>query len=214
MLVGISIALLRAADASPSGVAGVYRLGDWPAPFAIVFVVDRLATIMLLLTSVLAAAAVVFSLARWHRVGVLFHPLFQFLLMGINGAFLTGDLFNLFVFFEVLLAASYGLALHGSGSARVMAGLHYIVVNLVASLLFLIGVSLIYGVAGTLNMADLAARVPAIRAEDRALLETGAGILGTAFLVKAGMWPCASGSPAPMPPHHLRWHRSSRSSRR
>ena len=74
--------------------------------------------------------------------------------MGINGAFLTGDLFNLFVFFEVLLAASYGLALHGAGSARVMAGLHYIVVNLAASLLFLIGVSLLYGVAGTLNMSE------------------------------------------------------------
>jgi multicomponent K+:H+ antiporter subunit D len=188
VLVGISIALLRAADVAPSGVAGVYRLGDWPAPFAIVLVADRLATLMLLLTSLLAAAAVVFSLARWHRVGVLFHPLFQFLLMGINGAFLTGDLFNLFVFFEVLLAASYGLTLHGSGSARVMAGLHYIVVNLAASMLFLIGVSLIYGVAGTLNMADLAVRIPAIR-EDRALLEAGAGILGIAFLVKAGMWP-------------------------
>jgi multicomponent K+:H+ antiporter subunit D len=131
----------------------------------------------------------VFSLARWHRVGVLFHPLFQFLLMGVNGAFLTGDLFNLFVFFEVLLAASYGLALHGSGSVRVKAGLHYIVVNLVASLLFLIGVSLLYGVSGTLNMADLAARIPAIRAEDRGLLEAGAGILAIAFLVKAGMWP-------------------------
>jgi multicomponent K+:H+ antiporter subunit D len=188
-LVAISIALLRAAEAVPTRVAGVYRLGDWPAPFAIVLVVDRLAAIMLLLTSILAAAAVVFSLARWHRVGVLFHPLFQFLLMGINGAFLAGDLFNLFVFFEVLLAASYGLALHGSGSARVMAGLHYIVVNLVASLFFLIGISLIYGVAGTLNMADLAARMPAIRTEDRALLEAGAGILGIAFLVKAGMWP-------------------------
>ena len=116
-LVAIAIALLRAADAAPTGVAGVYRLGDWPAPFAIVLVVDRLAAVMLLLTSLLAAAAVVFSLARWHRAGVLFHPLFQFLLMGINGAFLTGDLFNLFVFFEVLLAASYGMALHGSGSA-------------------------------------------------------------------------------------------------
>jgi multicomponent K+:H+ antiporter subunit D len=188
-LVAISIVLLRAADAAPSGVAGVYRLGDWPAPFGIVLVVDRLATLMLLLTSLLAAAAVLFSLARWHRVGVLFHPLFQFLLMGINGAFLTGDLFNLFVFFEVLLAASYGLALHGSGSPRVMAGLHYIVVNLAASLLFLIGVSLIYGISGTLNMADLAGRIPAIRAENRALLEAGAGILGIAFLVKAGMWP-------------------------
>jgi multicomponent K+:H+ antiporter subunit D len=167
----------------------VYRLSAWPAPFAIVLVADRLASVMLLLTSLLAVAAAVFSLARWHRVGVLFHPLFQFLLMGINGAFLTGDLFNLFVFFEVLLAASYGLALHGSGSLRVTAGLHYIVVNLTASLFFLIGVSLIYGVAGTLNMADLAARIPMIRAEDRALLEAGAGILAIAFLVKAGMWP-------------------------
>jgi multicomponent K+:H+ antiporter subunit D len=195
-LVVIATALLRAADAAPTGVAGVYRLGDWPAPFAIVLVVDRLAAVMLLLTSLLAAAAVVFSLARWHRAGVLFHPLFQFLLMGINGAFLTGDLFNLFVFFEVLLAASYGLALHGSGPGRVTAGLHYIVVNLAASLLLLIGVSLIYGVSGTLNMADLAARIPAMRTEDRALLEAGAGILGVAFLVKAGMWPLCFWLPA------------------
>jgi len=122
-------------------------------------------------------------------VGTYFHALFQFQLMGIDGAFLTGDLFNLFVFFEILLAASYGLALHGSGSARVTRGMHYIVVNLVASLLFLIGVGLIYGIAGTLNMADLAARIPAIRAEDRPLLEVGAGILGIAFLAKAAMWP-------------------------
>ena len=190
-LVGIAIALLAMSDAaSTAGVRrGVYRLGDWPAPFGIVLVVDRLSALMLLLTSILASAAVVFSLARWHRAGAHFHSLFQFLLMGLNGAFLTGDLFNLFVFFELLLAASYGLALHGSGAARVKAGLHYIVVNLAASLLFLIGVSLIYGVSGTLNMADLAARIPDIAAENRALLEAGAGILGVAFLLKAGMWP-------------------------
>ena len=191
-LVGIAIALLvtsdAASDSSASGIS-VYRLGDWPAPFGIVFVVDRLSALMLLLTSILGSAAVVFSLARWHRTGAHFHSLFQFLLMGINGALLTGDLFNLFVFFELLLAASYGLALHGSGAARVKAGLHYIVINLVASLLFLIGVSLIYGVAGTLNMADLAARIPDITAQNRSLLEMGAGILGIAFLVKAGMWP-------------------------
>src|SRR6185312_15111460 len=102
-------------------------------------------------TSLLALASLVFALARWHKAGAHFHSLFQFLLMGVNGAFLTGDLFNLFVFFEVLLAASYGLALHGSGPARVKAGLHYIVMNLAASLLFLIGVSLIYAVSGTLN---------------------------------------------------------------
>src|SRR5689334_11414048 len=188
-LLCVSLALIRNVDASPAGVTGVYRLGDWPAPFAIVLVVDRLAALMVLLTSLLAIAAVVFSLARWHRVGVLFHPLFQFLLMGVNGAFLTGDLFNLFVFFEVLLAASYGLALHGSGAARVTAGMHYIVVNLAASLLFLVGVSLIYGIAGTLNMADLALRLPQVPAADRALFEIGAAAMGIAFLVKAGMWP-------------------------
>ena len=95
-------------------------------PFGIVLVVDRLSALMLLLTSILASAAVVFSLARWHRAGAHFHSLFQFLLMGLNGAFLTGDLFNLFVFFELLLAASYGLALHGSGASRVQgrAALH------------------------------------------------------------------------------------------
>ena len=191
-LIAIAIALLVISDQTWAGAtsrAGVYRLGDWPPPFGIVLVVDRLSALMLLLTSILGSAAVVFSLARWQRAGGHFHSLFQFLLMGVNGAFLTGDLFNLFVFFELLLAASYGLALHGSGAGRVKAGLHYIVVNLAASLLFLIGVSLIYGVSGTLNMADLAVRIPEIAAENRALLEAGAGILGTAFLLKAGMWP-------------------------
>jgi multicomponent K+:H+ antiporter subunit D len=196
-LVGTALALLVMADApAPEPQIGVYRLGGWPAPFAIVLVVDRLAAMMLLLTSILGSAAVVFALARWHRVGSYFHALFQFLLMGVNGAFLTGDLFNLFVFFELLLAASYGLALHGSGIGRVRAGLHYIVVNLAASLLFLIGVSLIYGVSGTLNMADLAQRIADIPAENRALLEAGAGILGIAFLVKAGMWPLCFWLPA------------------
>lgn len=186
-LMGVAIALLRMADAPAS--TEVYWLGNWPAPFGIVLVGDRLAALMLVLTSVLALATVIFSLARWHRTGAHFHSLFQFLLMGLNGAFLTGDLFNLFVFFELLLAASYGLLLHGSGIARVQAGLHYIAVNLAASLLFLIGVSLIYGVTGTLNMADLATRIPLVPASDRMLLEAGAGVLGIAFLVKAGMWP-------------------------
>lgn len=166
-----------------------YRLGDWAPPFGIVLVLDRLSALMLVLASMLAAAALVFSLARWHKAGPHFHTLFQFLLMGVNGAFLTGDLFNLFVFFEVLLAASYGLMLHGSGTFRVRAGLHYIAINLAASLLFLIGVSLIYGVTGTLNMADLAMRIPEVAPENQALLAAGAAILGIAFLVKAGMWP-------------------------
>ncbi|WP_420132873.1 monovalent cation/H+ antiporter subunit D [Rhodopseudomonas sp.] len=189
----VALLLMHAADA-PAAAGGaapiaVYRLGNWPAPFGIVLVVDRLSALMLALTSALALASATFALARWHRGGAHFHSLFQFLLMGLNGAFLTGDLFNLFVFFELLLAASYGLVLHGSGQARVRAGLHYIAINLAASLLFLIGVSLIYAVTGTLNMADLALRIPQVPVQDRALLEAGAAILGVAFMVKAGMWP-------------------------
>lgn len=192
-LLALAVTLLLLADQALPGADAVtvrsYRLGDWPARFGIVLVLDRLSALMLMLTALLGLAALVFSLARWHRAGPYFHPLFQFQLMGLNGAFLTGDLFNLFVFFEVMLAASYGLALHGSGIARIKAGVHYIAVNLSASLLFLIGVSMIYGIAGTLNMADLAGRIAALPAGDRALLEAGAGILGVAFLIKAGMWP-------------------------
>lgn len=192
LLLVTAVALIRLADGVPGGSAALsssYAVANWPAPFAIVLVLDRLSALMLVLTAVLAVAALVFSTARWDRAGPHFHTLLQFLLMGLGGAFLTGDLFNLFVFFEVTLAASYGLLLHGSGAFRVRAGLHYIAINLAASLLFLIGVSLIYGTAGTLNMADLAVRLPNVPAEDQALLRAGVAILGTAFLVKAGLWP-------------------------
>ncbi|TWG98304.1 multisubunit potassium/proton antiporter PhaD subunit [Mesorhizobium sp. J18] len=187
-LLAVSIALLRISHYGDGRVA-VYLLGNWPPPIAINLVVDRLSAIMLVLTAVLAIPALLFSIARWHGAGPHFHTLFLFLLMGLNGAFLTGDLFNLFVFFEVMLAASYGLMLHGSGPFRVRAGLHYIAINLAASLLFLIGVALIYGVTGTLNMADLAIRIPQVGEDSRMMLEAGAGILGVAFLVKAGLWP-------------------------
>jgi multicomponent K+:H+ antiporter subunit D len=198
-LMAIAMILLRAADMSAadgSARASVYLLANWPAPFGIVLVLDRLSALMLMLTAVLGLSSLVFALARWHTSGPHFHTLFQLLLMGLIGAFLTGDLFNLFVFFEVLLAASYGLVLYGSGSLRVRAGLHYIAINLAASSLFLIGVALIYGVTGTLNMADLAGRIAAVAPEDRMLLEAGAAILGIAFLVKAGMWPLGVWLPA------------------
>lgn len=187
-LAAVAISLFRLA-ADTQEFEGVYLLGNWPAPFGIVLVVDRLSALMLVLASILAIPTLVYALARWHTAGAHFHSLFQFLLMGLNGAFLTGDLFNLFVFFEVMLAASYGLLMHGSGSMRVKAGMHYIAVNLAAALCFLIGVSAIYGSAGTLNMADLAVRIGEIEGERRMLLEAGAGILGIVFLIKAGMWP-------------------------
>jgi len=144
---------------------------------------------MLVLTGVLGLTSVLYATARWHRAGVHFHPLFQLQLMGLNGAFLTGDLFNLFVFFEVMLAASYGLLLHGSGRARVQSGLHYIAINLVASAVFLIGIAMLYGVTGTLNLADMAQKLGAVPIADRGLLHAGVAILAIAFLAKAAMWP-------------------------
>ncbi len=182
----LAIALLLVRDA---GAAQAYRLGDWQAPYGIVLVADRLAAAMLVLAATLGLGALTFSFARWGRAGPRFHGLFLLLLMGVNGAFLTGDLFNLFVFFEVMLAASYGLVLHGSGRQRIQAGLGYIAVNLVASLFFLVGVSLIYGTMGTLNMADLARRLAEPAPEGRALFATGCAVLGVAFLIKASAWP-------------------------
>jgi multicomponent K+:H+ antiporter subunit D len=186
-LVVTAMLLVRSAAAS----AGVwaYRVGNWDMPFGIVLVLDRLSALMVLLAAVLAVTSVVFASAEWHRRGPHFHSLFLFLLVGLNGAFLTGDLFNLFVFLEVLLAASYGLALHGTGNRRVRAGLHYIAVNVTGASLLLIGISLLYGVTGTLNMADLAVRVPALPETERGLAHAGVAVLGVALLLKAGMWP-------------------------
>jgi len=186
----VAVALLVTADGEhwPSGI-GVYLAANWAAPFGIALVADRLAAMMLVLTATIALSVLVFSARRWDRVGVSFHSLFQFLLMGLNGAFLTHDLFNLFVFFEVMLAASYGLVLHGYNLRRIQAGMQYIAVNLVASLLFLIGVSLIYAATGTLNIADLGGRVAALGSQDTWLLQVGATVLALAFLTKGAMWP-------------------------
>lgn len=174
-------------DGSPE--AFVYQLGNWPAPFSIVLVADRLSALMVLVTAVVGTAGLIYSLSRWAILGPRFHSLLLLLLMGLSGAFLTGDLFNLYVFFEVLLAASYGLLLHSAGKRRVKAGLHYIAVNLAGSLLFLIGVGFIYALAGTLNMADLVGRLAALPAEQVPLVKAGGAVLGIAFLVKSGAWP-------------------------
>ncbi|MBZ9782707.1 monovalent cation/H+ antiporter subunit D [Pseudomonas sp. REP124] len=187
---GISVLLLQWTQTTGvPGSIGVYLPGNWQVPFGLVLVVDRLSALMLVLTGIIGVSALLFAMARWDKAGSSFHALFQIQLMGLYGAFLTADLFNLFVFFEVLLAASYGLMLHGSGRARVSSGLHYISINLLASTLFLIGAALIYGVTGTLNMADLALKIPLVAEADRGLLHAGAGILAVAFLAKAGMWP-------------------------
>jgi len=186
LLLAVAIGLYGLAQ---DGIVRPYLLGAWPAPFGIVLVLDRLSATMLLLTAVLGFAVVLYSMAGWDRRGRHFHPLFQFQLMGVNGAFLTGDLFNLFVFFEVMLISSYGLMLHGGGEKRLKGGFHYIAINLVGSTLFLFAVGVIYAVTGTLNMADLAQKASQIAPGDVALLRTGALLLLIVFALKAALAP-------------------------
>jgi multicomponent K+:H+ antiporter subunit D len=186
MLVAALVLLAASAD----GTIRTYEIGSWPAPFGIVLVVDRLSAIMLTLAAVLSLLAIVHGvLTRADRKGWHFHPLFQFQMLGLNGAFLTGDLFNLFVFFEVLLIASYGLMLHGQGPARLKAGVQYVIVNIVGSSLFLIALGLLYALTGTLNMADMGLRVAAIGPEDQGLLRVAALLLVSVFALKAALVP-------------------------
>ena len=183
----IAVALLIAATRHGPEA---YFLGDWPAPFGIVLVLDRLSALMVALLSLLALLTTLYAIGSgWDRKGAHFHPLLMFLLMGIGGAFLTGDAFNLFVFFEVLLIASYGLMIHGGGGARTRAGIQYIAFNLVGSSLFLFALALIYGVTGTLNMADLAAKLPGLPEGDTALLRTAAVMLVLVFAIKGALVP-------------------------
>ncbi|MBL9046257.1 MAG: monovalent cation/H+ antiporter subunit D [Tabrizicola sp.] len=167
-----------------------YFLGDWPAPFGIVLVLDRLSAMMLALLAGLALPVTFYAIGSgWDRKGAHFHPLLQFLLMGIAGAFLTGDAFNLFVFFEVMLIASYGLMIHGGGAARTRAGLQYVGINLLASALFLVALGLVYGISGTLNLADLAEKLPQLPDDDAALVRVAAVMLILVFSIKAALVP-------------------------
>jgi len=173
-----------------TGTIEVYELGNWPAPFGIVLVLDRLSALMVLLTAVLAGLVLLYAIGSgWDQRGNNFHPLFQFQLMGIFGAFLTGDAFNLFVFFEVLLIASYGLMIHAGGARRLKAGVQYVIYNLLGSTLFLFALGTLYAVTGTLNMADLAVRAAEIPVEDSALLRVGAMLLFLVFAIKAALLP-------------------------
>ncbi|WP_252274003.1 monovalent cation/H+ antiporter subunit D [Pseudomonas subflava] len=179
------VLLLQAGD----GQLHVYALGDWRPPFGIVLLLDRLSALLLLVAAVLGSAVALYALRGDDRLGPRFHALLQFQLLGINGSFLTGDLFNLFVFFEILLIASYALLLHGSGAERVRAGLHYVVLNLTGSALFLIALGLIYGVSGTLNMADLSARVATASGDQVPLLAAAGLLLLLVFALKAALLP-------------------------
>ncbi|MEE7546035.1 monovalent cation/H+ antiporter subunit D, partial [Xanthomonas sp. Kuri4-1] len=171
------------------GQVGVYLLGDWPSRLGIALMADRLSAWMLLTTLLLAIPCLLHACAGWDRRAPHFHALFQFQLMGLNGAFLTGDIFNLFVFFEVMLIASYGLLLSGGRGLRLRIGLHYVVFNVAASTLFLIALGLLYALLGSLNMAELAPRIAALPAQDLPLARATLGLLLLVFCSKAALLP-------------------------
>lgn len=174
---------------SMNGPAQVYVMGNWSPPFGIVMVLDRLSAMMVFMASLLGVFCLVYAIQGTDLRGKNFHALFQFQLLGINGAFLTGDMFNLFVCFEIMLLSSYGLVLHGGGGARTRAGMHYALLNLVGSSIFLIGVGILYGVLGSMNMADMAVRIASAPPENAALIRAGGLILFGVFSLKAALLP-------------------------
>lgn len=185
---GLATALCYLSYAS-TGQITIYNLSEWAAPFGIILVLDQLSALMLVLTYALAVPILWYASRQWDERGRYFHAMLHFLIMGLCGAFLTGDLFNLFVFFEILLMASYVLLLHGQGKVRFQLGIHYVTINLLASALFLIGLGMIYGSVGSLNMADVARLMPLLEPDQHKLAVAGGLMLFVVFGIKAAMLP-------------------------
>ena len=185
-LLPVAVAL---AEHAAQGEIASYALGAWPAPFGIVLQLDRLGALMLVLTALLACCCLLGTTSADARLGRYYRALVQFELMGLNGAFLAGDLFNLFVFFELLLIASYALLLHGGGRRRVRNGLHYLLLNLVGSSFFLIALGVLYGLTGTLNMVDMGERLAHLEPASLPLAQFAGATLMLVFGLKAAVFP-------------------------
>lgn len=167
----------------------VLQVGDWPAPYGISLVADHLSVLMLMVTGILGTAAALYARGEMPLSlrGQGFHTLFQVLIGGLSGAFLTGDLFNLYVWFEVILMASFGLIIWGQRRAQFIGAVRYVVLNLLATLLFLLGLALLYGLTGTLNMAHLHQHM--MGQDSGGLVTAVAFLFMAAFGIKAGMFP-------------------------
>ncbi|MGK0456386.1 MAG: multicomponent Na+:H+ antiporter subunit D, partial [Zhongshania aliphaticivorans] len=167
----------------------VLQLGSWPAPFGITLIVDLLSASMVVITGLIAFMVAIYSIQdiEDRLVRSNYFALFHFLIMGVNGAFVTGDLFNLYVWFEVMLIASFVLITLGGERDQLEGGVKYLVINLVASILFLSGVGLLYGELGTLNMADIAKKLA--DAPNAFSVTSSTMFLLAAFGIKAAMFP-------------------------
>src|SRR5690554_8158844 len=186
---GLLLVSLQLVQTAGQGQVQIYSLGNWQAPFGIVLVLDRLSALMVFTTAALALLVNLYACSGDDSRGRYFHALFQFQVAGICGAFLTGDLFNLFVFFEILLIASYALLLHGGGTQRLRSAVHYVVLNLIGSTRFLLGAGLVYGISGTLNMADIARFVQQTEGDSLHLMHAAGWVLVLVFGLKAAILP-------------------------
>ncbi|MFO7715499.1 Na+/H+ antiporter subunit D [Desulfosarcina sp.] len=168
---------------------GVLCVGSWPAPFGIALVADHLSVLMILITGVIYGAVAVYSRADIDADCIErgYYPLLNILVGGISGAFLTGDLFNLYVWFEVMLMASFALLVLGRHRAQLDGGVKYVVINLISTLLFLTGLGLVYAMTGTLNMAHLHVKLRMV--SDPGLAAVVAVLFLTAFGIKSGLFP-------------------------
>lgn len=181
-----AIVLIKAVIANG---AIMYAVGDWQPPFGIILYADLVSSMLVLLTSFLGLGVTLYACAGTDREGKYFHPLIHFQLLGIYGAFLTNDLFNLFVFFEVLLIASYTLIIHGGGKQRTAANVHYVILNLIGSSLFLFALGTLYGVLGTLNIADMAIKISELERSDQLIAQAGGALMLVVFGLKSAMLP-------------------------
>ncbi|MEM1064027.1 MAG: Na+/H+ antiporter subunit D [Pseudomonadota bacterium] len=165
------------------------QMGNWAAPFGITLVADLLSAVMVVITAITGLAVAIYAIAdideAKEKLG--YHALFQVLIAGVQGAFLTGDLFNLYVWFEVMLISSFGLLVLGGSREQIDGGIKYVALNLVSTILFLSGVGLLYGMTGTLNLADLSLAVDEV--ENKGLLTVVAVMFMIAFGVKAALFP-------------------------
>jgi multicomponent Na+:H+ antiporter subunit D len=194
--VALAVTAVAILDAVRSEGALVLQAGAWPAPFGISLVADALSALLLLVSSLAGCAVAVCS--AWAvdagRRGHHYFPLVLLLLMGVQGSFLTGDLFNLYVCFEVMLMASFVLLTLGADRRQMEGGVKYVILNLVSSALFLTAVGLIYGALGTLNMADLSVRIAT--SDQPKVMNSLAMLLLVAFGLKAALFPFSFWLPA------------------
>lgn len=184
----LALSIYLAIDTYQNGISTL-EFGDWPAPFGIVFVADLFATFMVVLSSLIGVICLFYGFMTLSkkREAYFYYPFYLFLLAGVNGAFLTGDLFNLFVFFEVMLIASYILIVFGGTGYQLRESFKYVVINVFGSILFLVAVAYIYGITGTVNMAHLAERVSDIG--QTGALQVAAIVLLVVFSMKGALFP-------------------------